>query len=61
MRRPETNNETLPTLLGSNRKKPKIHGDITTLLGKDCEVEKMMRFHVRVVQQWISYVSIYFY
>ena len=27
-----------------SRKKHNIQGDIRTLLGKDCEVEKMMRF-----------------
>ena len=26
------------------RKKYNIHGDIETLLGKNCEVEKIMRF-----------------
>ena len=27
-----------------SRKKYNIQGDVRTLLGKDCEVEKMMRF-----------------
>ena len=35
----DSNNKTLST-----RKKYNIQGSIRTLLGKDCEVERMMRF-----------------
>ena len=47
MWKPEPNNKTLPTSLPQwrgTRKKHNIQGDIRTLQGKDCEVEKMMRF-----------------
>ena len=43
----ESNNKTLPTRLPQwkdSRKKYSIQGDIKTLLGKNCEVEKMMKF-----------------
>ena len=45
--KPETNNNTLHTRLPpieEQQKKYNIQGDIRTLLGKDCEVEKIMRF-----------------
>ena len=45
MWRPETNNKTLPARLPQwreSRKKYNIQGDIGALLGKNCEVEKMM-------------------
>ena len=29
---------------GQQKKKQNIQGDIRTLLGKDCEMEKIMRF-----------------
>ena len=51
MWKPETNNKTLPTRLSQwrdNRKKYNIQGDIRTLLGKDSEVEKIMRFLKRI-------------
>ena len=47
MWKPENNNKILPTRLPQwrdNRKKHNIHGDIGTLLGNDCEVDKIMRF-----------------
>ena len=47
MQKPETKNKTLPTRLSpmeDSRKKYNIQSDIRTLLGKSCEVEKMMRF-----------------
>ena len=47
MWKPEPNNKTFPTRLPQwrdSRKKHNIQGDIRTLLGKDCEVEKKMRF-----------------
>ena len=50
MWKPEHNNKTLPTRLPpmdqwrDSRKKYNIQGDIKTLLGESCEVEKMMRF-----------------
>ena len=47
MRKPNTNNKTLPTRLPQwrdSRKKYNIQGDMRTLLGKSWEVEKMMRF-----------------
>ena len=43
----EPNNKTLPTRMPQwrdSRKKHNIQSDIKTLLGKDCEVYKMMRF-----------------
>ena len=45
--KPETNNKTLLKRLPQwrdSRKKYNIQGDIRTLLGKSCEVVKMMRF-----------------
>ena len=47
MWKPEPNNKTFLTRLPQwrdSRKKHNIQGDIRTLLGKECEVEKMMRF-----------------
>ena len=47
MWKPETNNKTLPTILPQSRdsrKKHNIQGDKRTQPGKDCEVEKIMRF-----------------
>ena len=48
MWKPETNNKIsykiAPNGWTTKRKKNNIHGDIRTLLGKDFEVEKMMRF-----------------
>ena len=47
MQRPNTNNKTLPTRLlpmRDSKKKYNIQGDIRALLGKNYEVEKMMRF-----------------
>ena len=47
MWKPETNNKTLPTRLPpmeGQQKKHNIQGNIRTVLGKECEVEKMMRF-----------------
>ena len=47
MCKPENDNKTLPTKLPqwtNSRKKYIIQGDIGTLLGKECEVEKIMRF-----------------
>ena len=49
MWKPELNNITLPKRQEcpqwrDSRKKHNIQGDIRTLLGKECEVEKMMRF-----------------
>ena len=45
--KPESNKYTLPTRLSlineQQKKKHNIQGDMT-LLGKDCEVEKMMTF-----------------
>ena len=45
--KPESNKNTLPTRLSlineQQKKKHNIQGDMT-LLGKDCEVEKMMMF-----------------
>ena len=44
MLKPEPNNKTLPTRLPQwrdNRKNHNIQGDMRTLLGKECEVEKM--------------------
>ena len=43
----ETNNQTLSPrvpLLKSQQKKRNIQGNTKTLLGSDCEVEKVMRF-----------------
>ena len=40
MWKPEPNNKTWR----NSRKKFNIQSDIKTLLGKDCEVEKMMEF-----------------
>ena len=47
MWKPETNNKTLHKRLPhwrDSRKKHNIQGEIRTLLGKDCEVKKLMRF-----------------
>ena len=47
MWKPEANIKTLPTRLPqwrNRRKKHNIQGDIRTLLEKDCEMEKMIRF-----------------
>ena len=47
MWKPETNYKTLPTRLSSMegcRKKYNIQGDIRTLLGEGCELEKIMKF-----------------
>ena len=47
MQRLDTNNKTLPTRLPlwkDSRRKYNIQGDLRALLGKSCEVEKMMRF-----------------
>ena len=46
MWKPEPTNKTLLTRLPpmDSRKKHNIQGDIEALLGKDYEVEKMMRF-----------------
>ena len=49
MQKQNTNNKTLPTRLPQwrdSRKKYNIQGDIRALLGKNYEVEKMMRFHM---------------
>ena len=47
MQRPETNNKTClqdcPQWRDS-RKKYNVQGDLRTAMGKDCEVEKIMRF-----------------
>ena len=46
MWKPETNNKIVPTRLShwrDSRRKYNIQSDIRTQ-GKDCEVEKMMRF-----------------
>ena len=45
--KPDPNNKTFPTRMPQwrdSRKKYNIKGDIRTLLGKEREVEKMMRF-----------------
>ena len=45
----DTNNETLPIRLSQwrdSKKKYNIQGDIRALLGKNYEVEKIMRFHM---------------
>ena len=47
MWKPEPNNKTLPTRLApmeEQQKKYNIQGNIRTLLGKDCERKKIMRF-----------------
>ena len=47
----ETNNKTLLTtllLMERQQKKYNIQGDMRTLLGKDCEVEKIIRFLKRI-------------
>ena len=47
MWKPENNNKTLPTRLSpmeGQQKKYNSQGDLRALLGKSCEVEKMMRF-----------------
>ena len=47
MRKPNTNNKTLPTRLPQwrdSRKKYNIQGYIEAPLGKNFELEKMMRF-----------------
>ena len=46
MLKSEPNNKTLLTRLLpiEGQQKHNIQGDLRTLLGKDCEVEKMMRF-----------------
>ena len=47
MWKPETNNEILSTRLPQwrdSRKKYNNQGEIRTLLGKNCEVEKIMSF-----------------
>ena len=44
--KPETDNKTLPTRLPQwrdSRKKDNIQDGIRMLLGKDCEVDKIMR------------------
>ena len=47
MKKPDTNNKTLPYRLPpmeGQQKKYNIQGDIKALLGKSCEVEKRVRF-----------------
>ena len=47
MRKPNTNNKALPTKLPQwrdSRKKYNIQGKIGALLGKNCEMEKIMEF-----------------
>ena len=45
MWRPGTNNKTLPPMQWrDSRKKYNIQGDLRALLGKSCEVKKMMRY-----------------
>ena len=47
MRRPNTNNKTLPARLPpmkGQQKKYNIQGDFRVLLGMSCEVKEMMRF-----------------
>ena len=47
MWKPETDNQTLRPEVPSMKeqhKKYKIHDNIKTQLGKDCEVEKVLRF-----------------
>ena len=50
MWKPEINNKILPTRLPlmEGQQKHIIKSDIRTLLGKDCEVEKMMRFLMEI-------------
>ena len=47
MLKPDTNNQTLasgvPTMEGHQKKKYNIQGDIRMLLGRDCDIEKVMR------------------
>ena len=47
MQKPEINNQILPTGMSpveGQQTKCNIRGDMKALLGKDCEVEKIMRF-----------------